>query len=85
MFIRLAINLYVYSETFLKQPLKNRQNKLKVLRPCRSLMVVKSTAECSRDHSAILLTCIKRVLKTFFTVSFEWSLKTGFTVHCLTT
>ena len=34
------------------------------------------------EHSAILLTCIKRllVMKTFFLVFFEWSLKTGFTV-----
>ena len=34
------------------------------------------------EHSAILLTCIKRysVLKTNFCVLFEWPLKTGFTV-----
>ena len=34
------------------------------------------------EHSAILLTCIKRqsVLKTYFCVLFEWPLKTGFTV-----
>ena len=34
------------------------------------------------EHSAILLTCIKRysVLKTNFGLLFEWSLKTGFTV-----
>ena len=33
-------------------------------------------------HSAILLTCIKglSVLKTYFWSSFEWLLKTGFTV-----
>ena len=41
-------------------------------------MKVKSIAE----HSAILLTCIKRysVLKTNFDVRFERPLKTGFTV-----
>ena len=34
------------------------------------------------EHSAILLTCIKRysVLKTNFLCSFEWPLKTGYTV-----
>ena len=36
------------------------------------------------EHSAILLTCIKRlsVLKTNFGLLFEWPLKTGFTVVC---
>ena len=35
------------------------------------------------EHSAILLTSIKQwlVLKTIFWCSFEWKLKTGFTVH----
>ena len=34
-------------------------------------------------HSAILLTCIKRlsVLKTYFWSSFEWPLKTGFNLN----
>ena len=46
-------------------------------------MQVKSIAECLKEHSAILLTCIKRflsVLKTYFQSSFEWPLKTGFSV-----
>ena len=51
--------LMLYSETCLKQPLKNRQTK--VFKPCGSLMQVKSIVE-SREHSAILLTCIKRLL-----------------------
>ena len=36
-------------------------------------------------HSAILLTCIKRlsVLKPYFGSSFEWPLKTGFTLSIL--
>ena len=38
-----------------------------------SLMKVESIAECSMEHSAILLTCIKRqlVLKTIFFCLFE--------------
>ena len=48
-----------YSETGLKQPLKNRQ--LEALKPCGSLMQVKSTAECSMDY-AIFLTCIKAII-----------------------
>ena len=45
------------------------------------LMNVRSTAECW-EHSAILLTCIKRlsVSKTNFWSSFGWPLKTYFTV-----
>ena len=36
-----------------------------------------------REHSAILLTCIKQqlVLETNFWSYFEWPLKTGFTVY----
>ena len=48
-----------------------------------SLMEIESIAECSPlEHSAILLTSIKRlsVLKTNFWCFFEWPLKTGFTV-----
>ena len=46
-------------------------DKTKVLKPCGSLMQVKSIVD------AILLTCIKQllVLKLFFFVSFEWPLK----------
>ena len=45
-------------------------------------MHVKSIAECSKEHSAILLTCIKlpSVFKSFVLSIFEWPLKTGFTV-----
>ena len=58
-------------------------DKTPVLMENGSLMKVKSIAECSPlEHSAILLTCIKRqsVLETYFCVLFEWPLKTGFTV-----
>ena len=48
------------------------------------IMTVISIAECSPlEHSAILLTCIKRylVLKTYFRSFFlEWPFYTGFTV-----
>ena len=45
-------------------------------------MKVKSIAECSKEHSAILLTFIKLsvVIKTFVVSLFEWSFYTGFTV-----
>ena len=45
-------------------------------------MQVESIAECQAKHSAILLTNIKRssVLETYFWSSFEWPIKTGFTV-----
>ena len=46
-------------------------------------MQIKSIAECSKEHSAILSIFIKLpfVFKTFFSSYFEWPLKTGFTVH----
>ena len=48
-----------YSKTCLKQSLK--KDKTKVLKTNGSLMKVESIAECSlSEHSAILLTCIKR-------------------------
>ena len=55
-----------YSETWLKRPLKDRQNKGLKLKTSGSFVQVKSIVECG--HSAILLTCIKRllVLKTYF-------------------
>ena len=61
----------------------SKVDKTKVLKPFGSLMEVKSSAEW--EHSAILLTCIKRllVLKTYFWSSFEWPLKTGFTVYTI--
>ena len=49
--------VFVYSKTCLQGPLKNRQNKGLF----GKLMKVESIAECSPlEHSAILLTCIKR-------------------------
>ena len=45
-------------------------------------MQVKSIAECSLEHSAILLTFIKLpfVIKIFILSIFEWPFYTGFTV-----
>ena len=50
-------------------------------------MQVKSIAECSKGHSAILLTFIKLpiVIKIFIMSIFEWQFYTGFTVTELTT
>ena len=57
-----------YSKTCLKRPLKN--DKTKVLKTNSSLMKVESIALL--EHSAILLTCIKRqsIFKTKFWSSF---------------
>ena len=46
------------------------------------LMHVKSIAECSKENSAILLTCIKLppIFKTYVLSILEWSPKTGFAV-----
>ena len=73
--------LYIYSKTCLKQPLKKKDQKL-VFKTKYRLMQVKSIAECSREHSAILTTCIKltSVFYTFVLSNFERLLKTGFTV-----
>ena len=59
-----------------------RTAKLVLNTNCR-FMQVKSIAECSKGHSAILSTFIKLpfVFKTFFFVYFKWPLKTGFTVY----
>ena len=45
-------------------------------------MQVKSIVECSGEHSAILLMCIKLppFFKTFILSIFEWLLKTDLTV-----
>ena len=45
-------------------------------------MQVKSNAECSVEHSAVVLTCIKlpHGFKTFVLSIFEWPLMTGITV-----
>ena len=48
----------IYGKTCVKRPLKNRQTK--VLMTNGSLMKVETIAECPLEHSAILLTCIKR-------------------------
>ena len=55
-----------YSKTCLKQPLKKKDQKL-VFKTDYCLMQVKSIAECSREHSAILYTFIKLlfVFETF--------------------
>ena len=87
-------NLTHYSKTCLKRPLEI--NKTKVLKTDYRLMQAKSIAECSKgEHSAMILTCIKRpwsILQYFwpalsdigienhFWSSFEWPLKTGFTL-----
>ena len=46
-------------------------------------MQVKSIAECSKEHSAILSTFIKLpfVIKICVLSTFEWPLKTGLTVN----
>ena len=56
-------------------------DKAKVLKTNASLMKVKVLQNALLEHSAILLTCIKRlsVLKNNFGLFFEWPLKTGFT------
>ena len=48
-------------------------------------MQVTSIAECSKGHSAILLTFIKLpfVIKIFALTIFEWPFYTGFTVVCI--
>ena len=45
-------------------------------------MQVKSIAECSKEHSTIILTFIKLsfVIKIFVLSIFEWSFYTGFSV-----
>ena len=50
------------------------------------LMQVKSIAECSLEHSAILLTFIELpfVFKACVLYIFEWSLKTGLVVNPIT-
>ena len=54
----------------------SKLDKTKVFKSCGSLM---------REHSAVLLTCIKQLsnLKTISFVFFEWRLKTGFTIILL--
>ena len=56
-----------------------KTNKTKVLKPCGTLMQVKNTAECSTGPA--LSNYLSR--KPFF-LSFEWPLKTGFTVCSIT-
>ena len=56
-----------------------------VFKTDNSLMQVKSVADCSMEHSAVLLSCIRlpHGFKTFVLSIFEWLLKTGFTVPSL--
>ena len=71
-----------YRKTCLKRPFKKKakigfQDQLSLnagQKYCRMLQ---------REHSAILLTCIKLpfAIKTFVMSIFEWPLKTGFTVQ----
>ena len=60
----------------------SKKDKTKVLKTDGRSMQVESLAECSREHSARLFTCIKPylVLKTILGLFFEWLLKTGITV-----
>ena len=52
---------------------KGEIGKTKIFMTNGSLMKVESIAECSKgEHSAILSTCIKRL------ISLEWPTKTGF-------
>ena len=44
---RLRFPLFLYSKACLKRPLKNRQNKINVLKTNGILMKVESIAECS--------------------------------------
>ena len=64
-----------YSKTCLKQPLKKQQNK-NLYNEWQLNEGQKDCRMLSLEHSAILLTCIKKYLVFFF----EWPLKTGFTL-----
>ena len=72
------------SKTCLKRSLKKKTKM--VFRTDYRLMQVKSIAECSGEHSAILSTFIKLnfVIRIAVSSILEWPLKTGFTVHFLT-
>ena len=78
---------YIFTPVLLNtvKPFKNSHSKKHqklVFKTNYCLMQVKSIAECSKD-SAILSTFIKLpfVIKIFILSSFEWPLKTGFTVY----
>ena len=83
-FSRNSLQRCLYSKTYVKRPLKNRQNKClndnwllnEGRKYCRMLPL---------EHSAILLTCSKRqsVLKTIFWSFWEWQFYVGFTVYPL--
>ena len=68
--------LFIYSKTCPKRKFK-KKTKIDI-QECRS----KVLQNASREHSAILSTFIKLpfVFKTFDLSTFEWWLKTGFTV-----
>ena len=60
--VHVFLNIWSMFEHTVK-PVLNGQSKIektKVLKTNGILMKVKSIAECSEEHSAILLTCIKR-------------------------
>ena len=65
-----------YSKTYLKQPLK-RKTENWFSRPINTLCRSKVLQNAPREHSAILLTCIKLpfVFKIFVLSIFEWLLK----------
>ena len=69
-----------YSKTCGKRPLS--KDRKFIFKTNYRLMQVKSIAECSLEHSAILLTFIKLpfVIKIFILSIFEWPFYTGFTV-----
>ena len=60
-----------------------KMDKTKILKKNGILMQVKSTAECSMEHSAVFSTFIKLpvVIKIFVLSIFEWLFCTDFTVH----
>ena len=66
----------------------SKTDKTTVFKPCGYLIHrSKELQNDPREHSAILLTCIKplSVLKTYFCIFFELPLKTGFTLRCFQT
>ena len=69
--------MYNYSNTCLKRPLKNRQNKQ--LNANGSLMKVKSIAECIMQYFWPALSD-NQSWKLIFGLLFEWPFYTGFTV-----
>ena len=73
-------SLSMYSKTCLKRPLKKKNKNLFKIDYC--LMQSKVLQNALLEHSAIFSIIIKlpSVFKTFVLSSFEWQLKTGFSV-----